>query len=440
MQHWKVLILGITGDLALLKVLPALSQFAEKNKAKIRLSLIGYSRSKPDVKKIESILNKNCSSGQHNLVDVSFFQGQYTNQTFFDSLYQSIDDENEKLLIYLAVPPNTFLDFLNTSCPYGNKNIDIIMEKPFGRSLKEAKEIIDKLQECKLQQRVHFFDHYLFKSSVYLNKAELNNIQTLKKYNIHQIDVRLLESIGIKDRAGYYDQTGALKDMLPHAFTLLTRVLNNFLPQYNLDIYENFKISSVILAQYKNYPEDIRLESSNTDTYFCVEATLGQIKLKIESGKRLDQKLTDIEIIFENGKINWNIAPKQTLSSTIPENLFEVSITKDYLMDHARMFENILNKDYSLFVKPGEVLISWWIFDLINKKIRSEKKDLSIYQSGAYPLKVLSTKNISNTDTNKETDLQKAKDNFLESFQELVSKSAIKDSPQNPSKKGRIQL
>ncbi|GIW57409.1 MAG: hypothetical protein KatS3mg083_354 [Candidatus Dojkabacteria bacterium] len=217
MQKWKFIIAGITGDLARRKILPALGEFSNIFSQKLDIDLIGYSRSQPDQEAIYNSLN---SKRQSKIKNVQFHTGAYEDPSFFISLMQSVSAE-EKIVFYFAVPPQVFLPLLDNLCPYHTKNIDIVIEKPFGNDINESKQIINKIHECKLAEKTHYCDHYMFKSGLQLDDQTIKNIQNLP-INIQSISIQALETIDVQGRGGYYDAVGAIKDMIPtHFYTLL---------------------------------------------------------------------------------------------------------------------------------------------------------------------------------------------------------------------------
>ena len=182
-MHWKFLLFGITGNLAKIKILPGLAQFAQLNKDKTSVELVGYSRSQPKLEEVENALNSGIdtntlkiSENEHNLTKISFIQGGYEDGTV---LFETISDlkKDERLVVYLAVPPSTFIKFLQNACPFSQNPIDVIVEKPFGRDPQEARQMLNLVYACNLHSQIHFCDHYLFKNSTLLNLDQKEQIQ-----------------------------------------------------------------------------------------------------------------------------------------------------------------------------------------------------------------------------------------------------------------------
>lgn len=461
MQHWKLLVLGITGDLAKLKVLPAISEFAEKKQAEVQIDLIGYSRSAPDTKQIERILNESHSHGKHVLSSISYFQGQYNDATFFDSLYNATT-EDDKLIIYMAVPPSVFLEFLENSCPHNDKNIEIILEKPFGQDPEEAQKILKTIYSCKLTKKVHFFDHYLYKSEMQLSKAELSNLKFLKNQlaannqidlqnestkvelisatkSIVEIKIQALETLTVGKRGRYYDTIGAIKDMFPHLFSMLCLNLEIVDPNFNLNNFQNFDINTLSVGQYQGYIDDVENTASKTETYFRLEGEISNFKIVLESGKSLEKKLTQITTLFSDGsKLIWNVAPDKKLTYESDTENFSLGLDKQSFLDHTNMFENLLNGGENNFVTAGQVLTSWWMFSKIGDFLKFSRTKLGIYTKDDLDEKINHQKQKQAASSIE--NLEKSKVQFEESLDALLNQEFILGNTGLNNQKSKVQL
>lgn len=441
MQRWKFLLLGITGDLAKIKILPSISQFAENFQEEVQIDLIGYSRSVPNVSQIQKILNESSKTGKHSLNSLNFFQGEYDNLEFFDSLYSSASDD-ERLIIYMAVPPSVFLKFLKNSCPHNDKNINIIVEKPFGRNFNEALEILNTLKECHLLKRVHFLDHYLFKPQLQLSKLEMNNFKDIKNKKIVSIKIQALESVKVGSRGRYYDSVGALKDMLPHLFSILLQVLKNFTKDFSLETFKNFKISDLSLGQYEDYPVEVSNPESTTETYFKVISKLGETVIYLESGKSLKQKYTGVSIDFADGSsCKWQIAPDKLLDFRSAENSFTLSLDRGNKHDHTLMFEALLEKEFDFFVKPSEIITGWWLHDQIVSLRKFRNVSIMKYRNHSFESDLSTKIETSKFDKNQANfgELEIIEKQFIQSLEQLLTDYESLDSP-SQSNPRKIQL
>jgi glucose-6-phosphate 1-dehydrogenase len=374
MKTQKILILGITGNLAKLKILPAIGQYFDLHSHEVNIEIYGYSRSKANLEEIQLLIRSQIQLSENldKLPKITLIQGEYSDKTFYDQLVGSLT-ENDSLAIYLAVPPSIYTNFLENSCPYSKRPIDILIEKPFGESLEEGKHILEIVAKCDLQQRVHFLDHYLFKSALQIDKDEI--VTQLNKYNLDFANARLVtvtasETIDVKDRGGYYDTNGAIKDMFPHLYSLY-----NFI----FDIVDTHKgakgdwfVKYFNKKQYDGYKKDVNNPESKTESYFYVnfrntKDDSWSKQLILTSGKKQEKKLTEISTSFQQGYyLTFSISPTPSLKLTkVNELVKEFKINLDDKLDHTRVFENVFAGDFSRFVPNDKVLEYWEVYQQI---------------------------------------------------------------------------
>ena len=352
----KILLLGITGDLARKKILPAIGEFAVRNNDKFTVSLIGYSRSQPDEVDVKNALNAAKKNGSDSLSSLKFLQGQYEDAAYYNTVISELKP-NEQLIVYLAVPPQVFVPFLKNSCPFSAHPIDIVIEKPFGQTRAEAEQMIDIIRACDLHQRVHFFDHYLFKSAAFLDEVIMQKIKLfIAQKTAQKILVQAVENIGVKGRGGYYDQTGAIVDMVPHLYSLV-RLAGDIL---DFSLVKPLEIQKVHTEQYPGYLTDIEVDDSKTETYFFASGVCENINVELESGKMQSQKLTQISVEYDDGtKILWQFAPKEKLVFIDKNTVSEIVIENGVELDHTRAFEMTVANNFGHFVTNEQVVEGW---------------------------------------------------------------------------------
>jgi glucose-6-phosphate 1-dehydrogenase len=381
MQLWKFVLAGITGDLAKKKILPALAQFAINNQTEVQIELIGYSRSLPDQAEINLILNQ-ASGGEHKLSKIEYIQGEYTDPNLVTNFTNQLN-ENQRLVIYLAVPPLTYLDIIGNSSSIQHKQADIIIEKPFGQNKQEAEQLLDLINNQGLENQVHFFDHYLFKNPAMLSKADKTNLSFLKDKWPSAITIKVIEEEGVLNRGGYYNSIGALKDMWPHIHNL-SKLIFTSLPIKPSVKPCNYEWSKVLFAQYDNYTIDVNLENSNTETFFSLKGNVKYnrraIPIDIVCGKKLGKKETIIEINFEDEtKLIWTFYPHPSLQIISPEINFTLNLERNNNLDHTNLFLNLLDNDLSKFVTPANIHHIWDTYADILKLWKKQKQEVQYY-------------------------------------------------------------
>lgn len=374
MKTQKILILGITGNLAKLKILPAIGQYFDLHCHETNIEIFGYSRSKANLEEIKSLIRSQIKSlsNQDKLPIIELIQGEYSDKTFYDQLVGTLT-ENDSLAIYLAVPPSIYTNFLENSCPYSKCPIDILIEKPFGESLQEGQRIMDIVAKCDLHQRVHFLDHYLFKSALQIDFDEIKTEfkeHNLSFENLRMVSITATETIDVKDRGGYYDINGAIKDMFPHLYSLY-----NFIADLiDKEGFENAKwfVSDIIKEQYDGYKLDVNNPESKTETYFHVNFRDSKgdnwyKQMIMTSGKKQKEKLTDIYISFDSSYfLRYQLAPNPRLVlNKVNDLVKEFTINQDNKLDHTRVFEDVFAGDFSRFVPNSKVLEYWQVYQKI---------------------------------------------------------------------------
>jgi len=385
MHQTKIVVLGITGDLAKLKILPSVAQLAELNQTKTVVELLGYSRSIIDKETIENILNKNTKSrDKHYLTDIKLENGDYEDPAFFSNLVSSLK-EGQKAIVYLAIPPSKFLKILQNSCPYNQaEKIDIIVEKPFGQNIDEAKAMIDVINACQMGYKVHFCDHYLFKNATRIPDIDIKNFSSNLSKDIKSLKIQALESIGVNDRVGYYDNAGALMDMLPHLYSLMIKTLQLVKPGFNGGQLK-FDFMNAKFGQYLGYLSDTGLEQSSTETYFNIKTSVSGFQgenfdLHLESGKLRPEKQTTITLEFKDGsKLLWEISPMQKLSYVYTDQELSINLDRGGVLDHTNLFQDILNENYKYFVTPNQVIWGWELYQTMLGFVKKNNLEMIKY-------------------------------------------------------------
>lgn len=317
---------------------------------------------------------------------------------------------------YLATPPSMF--HLITASLHGHGLIETgnphhrcAYEKPFGESGSAAQVLNDVLHEVISEQQLYRVDHYLAKPliqqllKVRMQWATVGMEETYwRGSHIAHVHIRAHESVGILSRGKFYDVTGALKDMVQsHLLETLALCLMD-LPKRIDDVttIQHHKVSfltslqplldEVVLGQYQGYLQELYVNpSSLTETYALVPFTsrLSRwqgTKFTIETGKKLQEKKTSIEIIFRDGHVlTLQIAPTikviiaQAWLATLPQTLRQHLTT---LSQHpfsteeayVTIFSDFINGNQTLFPSSKEIVATWQLIDQIKQTPRLPKR------------------------------------------------------------------
>ena len=244
----KLLVFGITGDLSTRKLLPALRSILQSKNAP-DIEIIGISRREVNSKELLDTSLGDSSLASH----VSVFTMDLASSADYGRLKEHVQPKDgEQLLVYLSVPPaaaTQIVDFLGQA-GLNTPNVKLLFEKPFGVDLISAKEVIERTARYYQEEQIYRIDHYLAKEMA-------QNIVAFRGGNalfshvwngtaIEKIEVTALEKIGIEGRAGFYEQTGALRDVVQgHLMQLLALVLMEIPPNLDWDALPELRQSAL---------------------------------------------------------------------------------------------------------------------------------------------------------------------------------------------------
>lgn len=391
-----LVIFGITGDLAQRKLLPALANVIEAGEVD-DLSIIGVSRR--HVEQFEVIGNHHQLAGT-----TALFQMDLDKPDDYAKLRSYIDQGgDEQVLFYLSVPPESasgIVENLGQTGLNGQHN-KILLEKPFGRDVASAQAMIDHTAAYFHESQIYRIDHYLAKEMA-------QNIVTFRARNaifahlwsnhyIERIEILALESIGIEGRAAFYEQTGALRDIVQgHLLQLLALTLlqvPNELDWAELPALRDRALVAIdpvdpaktARAQYDSYRDEVGNQDSTVETFVSIELASSDplwqgVPLVLTTGKALESKKTEVRIHFrrqndmQSNFLIFKIQPEEGIAIDLvtkkPGYDMEVEHQKlsymypsDQRMPDAyeQVLVDAINSRKSLFATSAEVLRAWEI-------------------------------------------------------------------------------
>ena len=352
-----LVIFGGSGDLASRKLIPALfsmklqkllppkfailgtgrTQFSDDDfREKMKKSIIAFSEEKnPDLRQAEGFVN----SIFYLKVDGSA-EGECCKLSEKLNQLNSTYDTEGNYIFYMATPPSMYETISRNLAKAGLADQKtgfrrFIIEKPFGYDLKSAVELNKKLHELIGEDQIYRIDHYLGKETVQnvLVTRFANGIfEPLWNRNyIHRVEITAAESIGVEERGGYYDSSGALRDMVQNHLLQMTgltameppssldseairneilKVFQSFQPLREADVsrqvvrgqYTGSRIHGENIAGYRSengVPRDSRTETFVALKFFINNWRWGGVPFYIRTGKRLPTRVTEIVIHFK---------------------------------------------------------------------------------------------------------------------------------------------
>lgn len=401
----KLVLFGITGDLSRRKLLPALNNIFENGRTD--LEIIGVSRREVDV---AALLGEAGASALSNITRV--FTMDLSNGEDYLGLKKDINLQNDDhLIIYLSVPPDAALEIVELLGKAGlnTQNVKLMIEKPFGSDFDSAKEFLDSMTRYYNESQIYRIDHYLAKemaqnlAAIRIDDSFLDNIWN--NHSVKEVKIIASEEIGIEGRNTFYEQTGALRDLIQgHLMELLALVLMDKpksledVPKLRSAALNNIKIanpSKAMRGQYETYKEEVQNTSSNTETFACVEleseSNLWQgVPIHLITGKALDKKLTQIHLTLKSGKDfviriqpNEGVEIPQEIKDFDDGNLEDIAPSSQFKEAYEQVFLAAINGQKSLFVTSGEILQSWKILAPIQEAWAKDAAGLKIYKEGS---------------------------------------------------------
>jgi glucose-6-phosphate 1-dehydrogenase len=465
-----LVIFGATGDLARRKLLPALYNLAHEGALPELFNLIGvsrrdqsdddfrnfareavnqFSRRPPDDQVLEGLL------GRMSYLGIPF--DDTPNYAKLGSALDALDDELGQPLnrtYYLSTAPEYFPVITENIKENGlhrheHAEVKVVIEKPFGTDLESARRLQEVVHSVFRERQVFRIDHYLGKETVQNVMAfRFANYMFEPVWNRNYIDhiqITAAEDIGIGTRAGYYDQAGALRDLVQnHMLQLLTLVCMEPPASFEANKVRDEKVkvlqaiepptpeqvaATTVRARYtagmaggeeaKGYVEEEGVPTdSDTETYAALKLEVHNwrwagVPIFLRTGKRLARKVTEIAVQLKPvphlafaSKGSVGVQPNQliltvqpnegvslSLGAKIPgatmrirpvnmEFLYGTSFMSQSPEAYERLILDAMRGDATLFTRNDEVDAQWSIIDPILKAWDAGQPALAEYEAG----------------------------------------------------------
>lgn len=416
MKRRALTLFGGSGDLTYRKLLPALYNLESLGKLEKEFRIIALGRRDYTTEIYLEIAKKWIIEHARKQYDESVFQAFSSRLTYFKmdisqekeyARLQAFYEQNqiEEHIYYYAVAPELFLPITKALKIHSSHNkAKVIIEKPFGEDLENARQLNASLAEFFGQKDIFHIDHYL-------GKEMIQNISALRFQNtvfagiwnkdfIESIQIVAAEKEGIGTRAGYYDQTGAMKDMVQnHLLQVLSIVaMEEPLSHQAVDIHqEQFKVlqslkpitdikENLLLGQYDGYLSEPNIPpQSKTETFVALKLYIENerwqgVPFFICTGKKLKYRETFVVVRF---KARGKMPPNLLILKIQPEEgvQFQFSIKKPGTLNefeeicisesertgaknntpeaYERLLSACFENDRSLFTHWEQIVLSW---------------------------------------------------------------------------------
>ena len=452
-----MVIFGATGDLTSRKLVPALYNLARERRLAAGFSVVGFARREwSDEFFRQELLNGVNANSRSGTAEAalweSFGDGVGYHQASFDEPagYISLRERLEALdrergtagnrVFYLATPPESYSEIvrqlgaaeLNRS-PEGGWT-RIIIEKPFGHDLDSARALNQELLAVFDEQQVYRIDHYLGKETVQnLLVFRFGNGIFEPLWNNRYIDhvqITVAETVGAEERGGYYDKSGAMRDMIQnHLMQLLSLVAMEPPGMYEANAVRDEKVKVLrairpiaphevaqhtARGQYspgsvggtpaRGYREGKGIDpQSQTETYVALKLAIENwrwagVPFYLRTGKRLPKRMSEIAIQFraaplmlfgdaptndiETNTLAIKIQPDEGITlkfnSKVPGQVNQIRpVTMDFRYGstfgvsspeaYERLLLDCMLGDSTLFTRRDEVEASWSLITPIHQ-------------------------------------------------------------------------
>ena len=353
-----IIIFGASGDLTARKLLPALFTLFDEGYLSARSQIVGVARREKSDDGFRAEMFESVSQHARRPVAPEKWKA-FASRLFYRRLdlekpddyaglktaVESIEKKagiGKKRLAYLAITPDLFLPTVEAIVhadlipPSAEGWFRVVVEKPFGRDLESAKEMDEKLSKLLSEDQVYRIDHYLGKETVQniLLFRFGNSIYEplFNRNHVDHVQITVAESQGIEHgRGGYYDQAGALRDVLQnHVLQLLCliameppamfrakdirdeklKVLKTLSPGDSQSVsnwvvggqYTQAEINGQAVPGYRE--EDRVAKDSRRDTYVAMQVGVDNwrwagVPFYLRTGKRLPERVSEIAIQFK---------------------------------------------------------------------------------------------------------------------------------------------
>jgi len=389
---------------------------------------------------------------------ITYLQGDFQKALTFSTLKEKIKTFEEESgqrgtrMFYLAVAPRfieVIADELCTAKLCNRDNFDrIVVEKPFGTDLDSAKKLNSYLSDRFKEKQIYHIDHYLGKEMVqnmmafrfanYVFEPLWN-----KKY-IDHIQISVAEEVGVGKRGGYYDSSGALRDMIQnHLLQVLcivamecpkayeaeairdakTRVLKNVRNYSTDEVFKNVVRGQYTAGAIDGSPrigyrqEDQVADGSNTETFVAARLFVDNDRWKgvpffLRTGKSMPRQSSVIEIQFKDSPhkiFKDDIVPNRLIISIQPELeiglIFEskvpglhmklLPVEMDFMYKDAytqslpeayeALLLDVLDGDPTSFMRADQIEAAWKVvMPILNAWKKYPSKKLQFYEAGTW--------------------------------------------------------